>query len=291
MFSNWGMRTLILAIAEVNSLKVLCIIMHLKHKFPLCLFTVIGLGISTMQLQRKAFFWTRDLLLFCWQWLRLNFSATVSVQMIYSQNNQFLSFLFVFFYGVGTLLWSWIHILTPPDDATNNHQSFLIRKSVRQTEVQECSLGQHPPVTACQGVQSKESQSILGKEFDLSTKMSKWHVDRKTILCIFVYQMWVDVKTVTYLPISMYNPSEFWKLQSIQIHSKCMLRTNWNEWRHVCTRVVWKYIRLFYVMNKRIHGHKHICLSYMFSWQNVNGWELSIINDTLESCYTVQKKQ
>lgn len=170
-----------------------------------------------------------------------------------------VSFSWLLYYISLFLVWSWIHILTPPDDATNNHQSFLIRKSVRQTEVQEYSLGQHPPVTACQGVQSKESQSILGKEFDLNTKMSQRPVDRKTVPCIFVYQMWVNVETVTYLPKDGYKPSVLCKLQSMEIHSECMLRTNWNEWRHVCTRVVWKYIRLFYVMNKRIHGHKQIC--------------------------------
>lgn len=135
-------------------------------------------------------------------------------------------FLFILLYKF-CLLWSWI--ITPANDATRYHQIFLIRKSVRHTEVQEYSLGQHPPVTARHGVKTNERQSILEIKFDSNAEKVLW-IGKLFYAHICISNVCNINVDVTYLPKSLGGkPSVLWKLQSMQIRSECMIRTSWNE--------------------------------------------------------------
>lgn len=191
----------------------------------------------------------------------------------------FFSYLFLFILRCKfCLLWSWI--ITPANDAARYHQIFLIRKRVRHTEVQEYPLGQHPAITTRHGVQTNERQRILEIQFDSKAEKVLWigKLLQANIcisnVCNIYYCRCLNSHIFTEKPLG-------WTVSMMKtaIHTNPfrMYDENKLEWiktrlHHSCLKYVrFLYLYFLYFMNKRIQGNKHVCLSYIYSWQYVIG--------------------
>lgn len=186
----------------------------------------------------------------------------------------FFSYLFLFILRCKfCLLWSWI--ITPANDAARYHQIFLIRKRVRHTEVQEYPLGQHPTITTRYGVQTNERQRILEIKFDSKAETVLWigKLFQANIcisnICNIYYCRCLNSHIFTGKPwgwtVSMVKTAIH--TNPFRIYDENKLECIKTRLHHSCL----KYARFLYFMKKRIQGNKHVCLCYIYSWQNVIG--------------------